>query len=109
MFYGAGIPALFRFGDLRFGLWRARLLIDTDAKTAEGAARLWQFKRKMVEAFVMRVDVLTDKTTKVTLDLKFPKASPDFVSRAITTLFVIALKQSPGSTTCTLATSQIER
>jgi hypothetical protein len=56
--------------------------LTQEPETPAEAARVFQFKRKMVEAFVTRVDVLANKTTRVTLDLIFPEASPDVLTRS---------------------------
>jgi DNA invertase Pin-like site-specific DNA recombinase len=51
--------------------------VTKEPESKEEADEIFNFKRKMVEAFVSRVDVLPDKTTRVTLDLEFPEVSPD--------------------------------
>jgi len=62
--------------------------VTKEPESEEEVARVFQFKRKMVVAFVTRVDVLANKTTRVTFDLKFPEASP------------IPCEQSHHSLTC---------
>jgi hypothetical protein len=52
--------------------------VTQEPKTPEEAARLFQFKRKMVEGLVKRVDVKADKSTVVTFELDFSGAAlPD--------------------------------
>ena len=50
--------------------------LTQEPETPEAAARQWQFKKVMVEGLVQRVDVLADKTTRVTLDIDFAQALP---------------------------------
>lgn len=66
--------------------------VTQEPETPEEAERVFQFKREMIEGLVKRVDVLADKTTKVTLDLIFPEASPDFADRVATALPVVTLE-----------------
>jgi hypothetical protein len=40
--------------------------VTKEPETPEEAARLWQFKKTMAEGLVTRVDVLADKSTRVT-------------------------------------------
>ena len=45
-------------------------------ETPAEAERVFQFKRKMVEGLVERVDVKADKTTRVAFDIDFAKELP---------------------------------
>ena len=49
--------------------------LTQEPETSAEAARVFQFKRKMVEGLVKRVDVLADKTTQVTFELDFSTAA----------------------------------
>jgi hypothetical protein len=50
--------------------------VDKEPELEEEAARLFQFKRTMVEGLVRRVNVKADKTTEVTFELDFSTVLP---------------------------------
>lgn len=49
--------------------------LTKEPQSAEEAARVFQFKREMIVGLVKWVDVLADKTTRVTPELDFGKAA----------------------------------
>ena len=51
--------------------------VTKEPETPEEAARVWQFKKTMVEGLVTRVEARPDQPIKITVDVDFGKELPD--------------------------------